>query len=85
MSQQQIAHLVDLGEARQDGAEALMLPPRLLEVDDVVVQELLAVGRGDREELVARGMADHGLQRADLRRHPYPAVCALLDVLFIAA
>jgi hypothetical protein len=48
---EQVADLVDLGEARQDRAEALVLAPRLLQVDDVVVEELLAVGRGDREEL----------------------------------
>src|SRR5690606_20921328 len=68
---EKLADLVYLREARQERREAMMLPPRLLQVDDVVVQEVLARGRRPRQQLRAGRVADHRPERTDLRGHPY--------------
>jgi hypothetical protein len=68
---EQVAHVQHVAEAREDGPEALVLAPGLVQVDDVVVEELLAVGRRDGEQLGARSVADHRPERTDLRGDAY--------------
>src|SRR5256886_5903540 len=68
---QERAHLVPLGEALEHGDEAAVLLLRQLQVDDVVVQVVLAVAGRDREQLGTRGMHQHGPQRTDFGSDAY--------------
>src|SRR5690606_31396408 len=69
---EEIPDLIDLAEPGQDRLETMVLPPRLLQVDDVVVKEILTRRRRDREQLRPRRVADHPLQRPDLGRYTHP-------------
>jgi hypothetical protein len=60
--------VVHVAEALEDRDEAAVLPLGVLDVDDVVVEVVLARARGDGEELVARRVDDHRAQAPDLRR-----------------
>ncbi len=63
---QQVAHLVDGGEPLQDRHEPAVLPLRRVEVDDVVVEKVLARPGRHGEQLGARGVYQYGAQAADL-------------------
>ena len=63
---EQVANLVDGGEPLEDGDEAAVLAPGGLEIDDVVVEEVLARVGGDGEELGAWGMNEDVAETADL-------------------
>ncbi len=62
---QQRAHLVHLGEPLQHGHKPPVLALGELEIDDVVVEVVFAIAGGDRHQLAAGGMDQHGPQRAD--------------------
>ncbi len=64
---QEVAHLVHLAEPLEHGGEAAVLDPRPVRVREVVVEVVLARGRRDAEQLVARGVDDDGAQASDLR------------------
>jgi hypothetical protein len=61
--------VIYLRKSLQHGHEPLMLLPSSLEMDDVVVEVVLARIRGDRQELRSRTMDEHGTQTADFRRN----------------
>ena len=63
---QEVADLIDFREALQHGDEAPMLALRQIQVDDVVVEVVLAVAGRDRHELGPGGVDEHGAQRSDL-------------------
>jgi hypothetical protein len=65
---EQVAHLQHGAEAFEHGGEALVLTPRRLEVDDVVVEEVFLRARRDGEQLGPRRVDDDGLEPADLGR-----------------
>ena len=57
-----------LREARQHRDEPPVLPLGGLEIDDVVVEVVLAVPRRDREQLRAGGVDQNGLAADRFRR-----------------
>src|SRR5439155_432952 len=62
---QQVPYLVHLREALQHGHELSVLLLRQVEVDDVVVEVVFPVPRGDGDELATRRVHEYGPQRAD--------------------
>jgi hypothetical protein len=62
---QERAHLVHLGEALQHRHEAAVLALRELQVDDIVVEVVFPVARGDGHQLAAGCMDQHGPEGAD--------------------
>ncbi len=66
---QEVGDLMDRGEALEDGHESPVLALGGLGIDDVVVEEVLARGGGDGEELRARRVDQNGAKAADFRRN----------------
>ena len=63
------ADLVHLAEPLEHRHQPPVLPLRRVEIDDVVVEVVLAVPRRHRHELGAGRMHENGAQRADLGSH----------------
>ena len=64
---EQIPDVIHPGEPAEHGDELAMLPLGNLEVDDVVVEVVLAVARRDRLQLGTGRVDEDRLQRPDFR------------------